>query len=558
MVNNFVQAPTAGDELAPQVQTLDKPISDGVNVVKPDGTTVSIPKDQLGAAQSAGYKLETQDQKDIREAGENSSAISVGARSFVNQALLGIPGIISDHTSTDKEKAMREAEDKAHPYANYGAGAAGFLTSLAVGAPVFKGAAELGKAAEAGIAGESLASKVIGAGARYATEGAAVAAPKAFTEAALGDPEQAGESLLYGAGGGIALGGLAAGTGVLARSMSKAGKEYLEGSAEKLAGMTADDTREAIGSKAGKLVGGAIGTGAGAIVGHGAGAVIGDRLGEGLGSKIGEGLADALPDEVVKKGLDIASKAMQYTADKLDTIPEILDSMASKGFSGASPGGNVFANFSKQYEGKSDKEAYSDFLNDLSTASTNLNTLSQNTGVSSDIISHGGAPEIGNQYNAKQLNMVNYLMQQAPKNPDPPKPFTKDGDNWAPSTKELNTFKEKVETVNDPFSVLDRLKDGTLTRNNVDALKAVYPKLYAQISNQVMAQAFNKTLPFQARTKISLLTGMPIDNAFQHNKLMSLQANFAQNDNSNQGGNFKADISAPGSVSSQTEKLSSA
>jgi hypothetical protein len=557
MVDNFVQTPTAGDLLSPsQPQNVDAPISNGVNVIKPDGTTVSIPKDQLASAQSAGYKLETQDQKDIREAGEKSSAITVGARSFINQALLGIPGIISDHSSTDKEKAIREAEDNAHPYANYGAGALGFGASLIAGSPLFKGAAEAGKAVEAGIAGESLASKVLATGARYATEGAAVAAPKAFTEAALGDPEQAGESLLYGAGGGIVLGGLAAGTGVLARSMAQAGKDYLETGAGKLAGMTADEAREAIGSKVGKVIGGAIGTGAGAVVGHGAGAVIGDRLGEGLGEHIGDAIGNSLSDETVNKGLEIASKAMQYTADKLDTIPEILDSMASKGFSGASPGGNVFANFSKQYEGKTDKEAYSDFLNDLGNASTNLNTLSKNTGTSSDLISHGGAPEIGSQYNSKQLNMVNYLMQEAPRNPDPPKPFTKDGDSWQPSDKDLSTFKQKMETVNDPFSVLDRLKDGTLTKSNVDALKAVYPKLYAQISNQILSQSFNKELPFQARSKISLLTGMSIDNSFQHNKLSNLQAMYAENDPSSQGGNFKANISAPGAQPTQTNKLS--
>lgn len=558
MVNNFIESPTAADELAPQVTSSSKPISDGINVIKPDGSTVSIPRDQLNSAEKAGYKVETQDQKDIREAGENSSAISVGARSFINQALLGIPGIISDHTNTDKEKAINESEDRAHPYASALGGIGGFGASLAVGAPLFKGAAEAGRLAEGAIAGESLASRALGAGAKYAVEGATVAAPKAFTEAALGDPEQAGESLLFGAGGGVALGGLGAGAGFLSRGLAKAGKEYLETNAVKLAGMTANEARDAISAKAGKIIGGAVGTGAGALVGHGAGAVIGDRLGENIGATIGEGVGDALSDDTINSGLKLASKAMKYTADKLNSIPEILDSIESKGFSGATTTGNVFANFSKQYEGKTDKEAYASFLNDLSNAGTNINSLSQNAGSSSDIISHGGAPAIGGQYNAKQLNMVNYLMQEAPKNPDPPKPFTKNNVDWEPSDKEMSTFKQKLETVNDPFSVLDRLKDGTLTQNNVNALKQVYPKLYSQIASQILAQSFNKQLSFSARSKVSLLTGMPIDNAFQHNKLMNLQGNYTQDDNNTQAGNFKADISSPGAKPTQTQSLSSA
>lgn len=528
-----------------------------INVIKPDGTLVSIAKSDQSAALKQGFQLESEDQKEIREAGEKSSAITVGARSFLNQALLGIPGLVSDHASTDKEKAIREAEDKAHPIANYGGGALGFGASLVAGSPIFKGAAEAGKLAEGAIAGESLASRALGAGAKYAVEGATVATPKALTEAALGDPEQAGESLLFGAGGGIALGGVGAGTGVLARSMAQAGKEYLETGAERVSGMSADEAREAISARAGKLIGGAIGTGTGAIVGHGAGAVIGDRLGEGLGEHIGESIGNSLSDETVNKGLEIASKAMKYTSDKLESIPEILDSLSSKGFSGATFGGDAFSNFSKQYEGKNEKQAYSEFMNDLSRTSTNSNSLTQNTGVSSDLISHGGAPEIGAQYNAKQLNMVNYLMQEAPKNPEPPKPFTKDGAEWEPSDKQLSVFKQKLETVNDPFSVLERLKDGTLTQNNVSALKQVYPKLYAQISNKILGEAFNKTMPFAARSKISLLTGMPIDNSYQHNKLVSLQANFNQNEPANQGGNFKADITIPGSEATQTQKLSS-
>jgi hypothetical protein len=66
--------------------------------------------------------------------------------------------------------------------------------------------APAGEAVTAAKLGPGLARKMLASGAGTAVEGAILSTPKALTEAALGDPEQAAETLLYGAGGGALLG----------------------------------------------------------------------------------------------------------------------------------------------------------------------------------------------------------------------------------------------------------------------------------------------------------------------------------------------------------------
>jgi len=202
-----------------------------VNMIKPDGTAVSINSDDVAQYMRdiPGARLESQEERAIADyVAENDSAsgaLSVAAKEFANQALFGVPGVAADRLQDPFDVKKREALNAQHRAAQIAGGVAGFGASLFTGAPIFRGAAAAGQAAERAIArgltktavaegasqgaarsmGQALAKPVSKLGG-MAVEGAASMAPIAITEAGLGDPNAAAESLLWGAGIGSVLG----------------------------------------------------------------------------------------------------------------------------------------------------------------------------------------------------------------------------------------------------------------------------------------------------------------------------------------------------------------
>lgn len=223
-----------------------------VIVKSPDGTMGSIPAENAVKALQAGYQLETNTQKAVREyVGENkgiSGALKVGLGQFADEALLGLPELILEKTGDPLAVAKKEALKKEHAFANALGGLTGFGASMVVGGPLWKGASKAGEktanyiaqklavetseeVGKRGInkAAASIAGKIAGS----AVEGTIVGMPQAITEAALGDPDAAGETLLAGAGIGALFG---AGSGL--------GKEFLG-----LGKKVSDDVTRAIGEQ---------------------------------------------------------------------------------------------------------------------------------------------------------------------------------------------------------------------------------------------------------------------------------------------------------------------
>jgi len=213
-----------------------------INVISPEGVTGTIPEANLSKALALGYIQETAQQGAVREYVAENDGVKGAAKVFFGQALdefaMGIPELIADSTQDPYEAAKREALKKEHSYANTAGGVLGFAGSLAYGAPIGKLAVGLGERLaanaikqsagqiSAGVAKKaagSIATKAAVKIAGGAAEGAAFAAPRAITEASLGDWEAGAESLASGALLGGAISGVIGGSVVGARKL----KEFL-------------------------------------------------------------------------------------------------------------------------------------------------------------------------------------------------------------------------------------------------------------------------------------------------------------------------------------------
>ena len=189
-----------------------------------------------------GWGLETPKQAKLNNYLQENSGLAgsfkVGGAKLASEIAFGIPELVYEKMAPD-DVAEWEALKEEHQIASAVGSVAGIGASLYYGGPLFKGAASAGRGVEGLITGARTGKNVLetaGALAKApgltrrmagtvlggATEGAVISAPHAITEAILGDPEEAAEHLLMGAGLGAGLGGITQGVKELTKLSAKA------------------------------------------------------------------------------------------------------------------------------------------------------------------------------------------------------------------------------------------------------------------------------------------------------------------------------------------------
>lgn len=96
---------------------------------------------------------------------------------------------------------------------------------------------------------------------------------------------------------------------------------------------------------------------------------------------------------------------------------------------------------------------------------------------------------------------------------------------WRPSEAELGRWERYAEAIDDPKKVLGRLRQGNITREAVEALEAVYPKLLEDVRGRVQEQLAlaPRRLTQQQRYSLSVLLGAPVGGVGDPKRLASFQ-----------------------------------
>lgn len=102
-------------------------------------------------------------------------------------------------------------------------------------------------------------------------------------------------------------------------------------------------------------------------------------------------------------------------------------------------------------------------------------------------------------------------------------------DRWQPSDMEMRAFARHVAASEDPTGAVERLADGSITPEDVEAMSTVYPEMYADIQRQIMEQLgeLRAQLPYQRRLALSIFSGVPVDPSLDPRVLAALQRTFA-------------------------------
>ncbi len=160
------------------------------------------------------------------------------------------------------------------------------------------------------------------------------------------------------------------------------------------------------------------------------------------------------------------------------------------------------------------------------------------------------SPQFADQIESLAARRIEFLASKLPKRPDiyanPIGP-----DRWQPSDYDMRTFARYAAAVEDPGAVEERLADGSVTPEDVEAYKAVYPERFAAFQQQLIEQLplLRESLPYERRVALSIFSEVPVDAAMNPQILAVLQGMYTDEPNSD--GGMSAPVAAPqfGSVS---------
>jgi hypothetical protein len=152
------------------------------------------------------------------------------------------------------------------------------------------------------------------------------------------------------------------------------------------------------------------------------------------------------------------------------------------------------------------------------------------------------APRTAQAVASTAMRAAVYLRDKAPKDPAPTGVSFVPQKPRAGSVAEQARFAQAVEAIADPVRVVDDLRHGRLNREKVEALKAVYPQLYALVQREVAAQAaeLRPKLTTQQEVALSVLFGTPVSAMMEPGNVLDFQKTIAngqaQMDATNPGG----------------------
>lgn len=146
------------------------------------------------------------------------------------------------------------------------------------------------------------------------------------------------------------------------------------------------------------------------------------------------------------------------------------------------------------------------------------------------------SPVLADKMETAKNREVSFLAKKLPKKPDFLQHVAGPYD-YVPSKTAMRTFARYVAAISDPNGVIERLADGTLSPEDAEAYREVYPEQYAAIQRSIIEEIakLRKQLSYPKRLSLSIFSGVAVDPALDPRIFKHLQAQFT-NEPGSEGG----------------------
>lgn len=173
------------------------------------------------------------------------------------------------------------------------------------------------------------------------------------------------------------------------------------------------------------------------------------------------------------------------------------------------------------------REQYDKISSQLRQVTTNPARLVENVsrGVGN---MHDVSPRLTDALVATTMRGMDYLATKLPKGHADPYALQPQFQKERVADADVSRFMRSYDAVNTPLSVFDEARKGTLTRDHVEALKVVYPDLYANLRSQVLERLVSSRseLPYAKRIQLGILLDIPADKTLSPEFIQAIQGTY--------------------------------
>lgn len=145
-------------------------------------------------------------------------------------------------------------------------------------------------------------------------------------------------------------------------------------------------------------------------------------------------------------------------------------------------------------------------------------------------------PAYAQAFSAASARAVQYLNSVKP-NTDQQSPLDA---KRKPSPAEQAAYNRALDIAQQPLVVLDKMKRGTMTVQDLATLKAVHPDVYKNLQQKLMTSVMDQVhkgqlIPYSMRQQLSLFLGQPLDSTMTPQGILNAQVQFIKNSAPAQG-----------------------
>lgn len=135
------------------------------------------------------------------------------------------------------------------------------------------------------------------------------------------------------------------------------------------------------------------------------------------------------------------------------------------------------------------------------------------------------APNIAPHVHSTAINAVQFLNSKLPGEGNEMLQDTHNG----LSSAQKSAWLDLHDTVNDPVSVLDKVKSGTLNNHHLEAMQSVYPDIHQEMISKMQAKlgemrVKGQLVPYSQRAAISKFMGAPLDSTMTPQSMQAIIA----------------------------------
>lgn len=222
----------------------------------------------------------------------------------------------------------------------------------------------------------------------------------------------------------------------------------------------------------------------------------------GLGAMMATNAVQSNPAMVLKRLAAVEKATQKFKVQMTKAVEGVSESLV-KGAEGVAVRTIPYGNPRKEFKEKTA------FLNKMQTPDQLANQISNITGSTFTNVAPNVNMAVGTQY----AKTISFLQSKVPQDPLAGKSMFYDKSGYQPPDSQISSFLRHVRAAEDPITVLNSIKDGSVTKEEVDTLKVIYPVMYQRLQDSIMNAIIDHgdQIPYKRRLVLGTMFNVPTD-----------------------------------------------